>query len=105
MIVQGLRGREGLLIIDEAQHLLLPALESLRSIHDATACGLVLMGNEKPCRAIRQRWLSSGFFSKDVLRFLKKMSSGFFKGCAALFEEDWSALTCKFFALLRRCWR
>ena len=46
MIVQGLRGREGLLILDEAQHLLLPALESLRSIHDATECGLVLMGSE-----------------------------------------------------------
>ena len=46
MILQHLRGRECLLIIDEAQHLMLPALESLRSIHDATECGLVLMGNE-----------------------------------------------------------
>ena len=46
MIVQRLQGTKGLLIIDEAQHLSLLALESLRSIHDATACGLVLMGNE-----------------------------------------------------------
>ena len=46
MIVQRLQGTKGLLILDEAQHLMLPALESLRSIHDATACGLVLMGNE-----------------------------------------------------------
>lgn len=34
-----------LLIIDEAQHLTGRALEELRSIHDETACGLVLMGN------------------------------------------------------------
>ena len=46
MILQHLRGRECLLIIDEAQHLMLPALESLRNIHDATECGHVLMGNE-----------------------------------------------------------
>ena len=30
----------------KAQHLMLPALESLRSIYDTTECGLVLMGNE-----------------------------------------------------------
>ena len=46
MIVQRLQGTKGLLILDEAQHLMLPALESLRSIYDATECGLVLMGNE-----------------------------------------------------------
>ena len=46
MIVQRLQGTKGLLILDEAQHLMLPALESLRSIYDTTECGLVLMGNE-----------------------------------------------------------
>lgn len=37
--------RSGLLIIDEAQHLDGKALEELRSIHDRSRCGLVLMGN------------------------------------------------------------
>lgn len=34
-----------LLVIDEAQHCDFEALEELRAIHDATSCGLVLMGN------------------------------------------------------------
>ncbi len=39
--------REGLLIIDEAQHLTQEALEELRAIHDETGCGLVLCGNRQ----------------------------------------------------------
>lgn len=39
-------GLSGLLIIDEAQHLSLAALEELRSIHDACGVGLALAGNE-----------------------------------------------------------
>lgn len=39
-------GTRGLLIIDEAQHLSVAALEELRSIHDATGIGLALVGNE-----------------------------------------------------------
>lgn len=34
------------LIIDEAQHLCPRALEALRSIHDQSGCGIVLLGNE-----------------------------------------------------------
>ncbi len=37
----------GLLVIDEAQHLSTPALEVVRSLHDAAEIGLVLMGNEQ----------------------------------------------------------
>jgi DNA transposition AAA+ family ATPase len=36
----------GLLVIDEAQHLSVPSLEALRSIHDTTRIGLALLGNE-----------------------------------------------------------
>jgi len=36
-----------MLIIDEAQHLSLNALEELRSIHDTVGMAVVLMGNEK----------------------------------------------------------
>jgi DNA transposition AAA+ family ATPase len=39
-------GKNGVLIIDEAQHLQPNALDALRSIHDRTGCGLVLLGNE-----------------------------------------------------------
>lgn len=40
-----LRGRNSLLIIDEAQHLSLPALEQLRAIHDKHGIGMALVGN------------------------------------------------------------
>lgn len=38
-------GTRGLLIIDEAQHLSVAALEEMRSIHDATGIGVALVGN------------------------------------------------------------
>lgn len=37
---------DGLIILDEAQHLSLPAIEEIRSIHDATGVGIALVGNE-----------------------------------------------------------
>lgn len=45
-ICQRLDGSAGLLILDEAQHLSALALDQVRSIHDRTAVGIVLMGNE-----------------------------------------------------------
>ena len=41
-----LEGSQGLLIVDEAQHLGTRALEGVRSLHDATGVGLALLGNE-----------------------------------------------------------
>lgn len=41
-----LTGSQGLLIVDEAQHLSPRALEGVRSLHDATSVGLALLGNE-----------------------------------------------------------
>lgn len=46
VIVQKLRGSMGCLIVDEAQHLSIQALDQVRSIHDATLIGVVLVGNE-----------------------------------------------------------
>ncbi len=46
MIIRRIRSTYGLLIIDEAQHLTLPALDELRALHDATGIGLALVGNE-----------------------------------------------------------
>lgn len=44
-IIDYLRGHPKLIIIDEAQHLLLKAIENLRAINDATETGIVLCGN------------------------------------------------------------
>ena len=46
-VVKRLAGTFGLLAIDEAQNLSTQALDQMRSIHDATGCGLALLGNEK----------------------------------------------------------
>lgn len=45
-IVEHVTDKVGLLVIDEAQHLELKALEEVRAIHDLTGVGLVLAGNE-----------------------------------------------------------
>lgn len=45
-IERRLSGTAGLLIIDEAQHLSVSALDAIRAIHDATGIGIALVGNE-----------------------------------------------------------
>lgn len=45
-IVARIAGTGGLLIVDEAQHLTVAALDALRALHDATGVGLALVGNE-----------------------------------------------------------
>lgn len=45
-IIRRIRGTNGLLIIDEAQHLNVQALDAMRALHDATGIGLALVGNE-----------------------------------------------------------
>ncbi|OGA99425.1 MAG: hypothetical protein A3E25_17845 [Burkholderiales bacterium RIFCSPHIGHO2_12_FULL_69_20] len=45
-IVRRMTGTRGLLVVDEAQHIGTPALEELRSIHDASGVGLAMVGNE-----------------------------------------------------------
>jgi hypothetical protein len=46
-IADKIRETRGLLVVDEAQHLSLAALETIRSIHDETEIGLALCGNEQ----------------------------------------------------------
>lgn len=45
-LLEKLAGTRGLLLVDEAQHLELRALEGLRGLHDAAGVGLALVGNE-----------------------------------------------------------
>ena len=42
-----LRGTQGLLIVDEAQHLSIGAIDQLRAIHDRAQIGMALLGNEE----------------------------------------------------------
>ncbi len=45
-ITNCITGTRGLLVIDEFQHLSLPAIEQVRAIHDASDVGVALVGNE-----------------------------------------------------------
>jgi DNA transposition AAA+ family ATPase len=45
-IARHLRGQGALLIVDESQHLSLPALDAIRSLHDRTGLAVCLGGNE-----------------------------------------------------------
>lgn len=46
-IVRRMTNTNGLLVIDEAQHLSTAALDQIRSIHDATGIGIAFVGNEQ----------------------------------------------------------
>lgn len=46
LIVDRIRNTHGLLIIDEAQHLSIQALDQIRSLHDRCLIGVALVGNE-----------------------------------------------------------
>ena len=52
-IIEHVRGRKGLLIVDEANHLGLAELEELRAWHDVTGLGIALFGNEELLMRIR----------------------------------------------------
>jgi DNA transposition AAA+ family ATPase len=45
-ICRRVRDTHGLLIVDEAQHLSVAALDEIRAIHDATTIGIALVGND-----------------------------------------------------------
>lgn len=46
-VVDAVGGRNGLLVIDEANHCDIKALDEIRSWHDATGVGICLLGNEE----------------------------------------------------------
>lgn len=45
-IIERMRDTQGLLVVDEAQHLGPRALDAMRALHDATGVGVTFMGNE-----------------------------------------------------------
>ncbi len=52
-VADNIAGRRGLLVIDEANHLDLEAIEEIRAWHDATEVGICLLGNEELMMRIR----------------------------------------------------
>lgn len=66
--------KHGLLIVDEAQHLSIKALEEIRSWYDATGCGIALMGNERVQQSIDGVSRAADFaqlFSRIGLRLVR----------------------------------
>ncbi|MDZ4308403.1 AAA family ATPase [Allopontixanthobacter sp.] len=47
IVIDRVKGRNGLLIIDEANHLSIEAIEEIRSWHDETGVGICMLGNEE----------------------------------------------------------
>ncbi len=76
MICEKLYNRKNAtLIVDEAQHLSIKALDELRSIYDATGAGLVLMGNERVQQSIDGVSRAADFaqlFSRIGLRLVRQ---------------------------------
>lgn len=52
-VLDHIRGKDGVLIIDEANHATLKMLEELRAWHDETGVGLALFGNDELIRTIQ----------------------------------------------------
>jgi DNA transposition AAA+ family ATPase len=67
-IIAALKNSNRPVVIDEAHFLRLEALETLRSIHDATKCPLVLVGNPMIMEKIteRNKNITGQFFSRAV---------------------------------------
>lgn len=51
-VIKRLRNKRALLVIDEANHLSIDAIDEIRGWHDATGCGIALLGNEELVREI-----------------------------------------------------
>ena len=60
ILVEQLKGSNRLIIIDEADHLSLDALQAVRNINDLAGVGIVLSGNDK---IYRQCWRDAGVMS------------------------------------------
>jgi len=54
IVMDRIRKRKGLLIIDEANHLTIDAIEEIRSWHDETGVGICFLGNQELIRRLRQ---------------------------------------------------
>ncbi|MEM6265920.1 MAG: AAA family ATPase [Pseudomonadota bacterium] len=90
MICERVRDRKhAVLIIDEAQHLSIKALEEIRSWHDETGVGIALMGNERVQQSIDGVSRAADFaqiFSRVGTRMIRPRAV---KGDAEALAEAW----------------
>lgn len=75
-IVERMRGRTGLLVVDEANHLTVDSFEELRSWHDETGVGICLLGNEELLRRIESGRMRDRFArlnSRIAMRHVQRL--------------------------------
>lgn len=76
VVIERVKGRRGLLIIDEANHLGVEAIEEIRSWHDETGVGICLAGNEELLARIetgRQRDRLARLNSRIAARHVQRL--------------------------------
>lgn len=61
LIRDNVEGRQGVIIVDEAQHASADAIEELRAIHDETGVGLALVGNREVLTRIEGKQREAAF--------------------------------------------
>lgn len=102
MICDKMRGRKhAVLIIDEAQHLSIKALEEIRSWHDETGMGIALMGNERVQQSIDGVSRAADFaqiFSRVALRLIRTRAVA---GDAEALAAAWRIEDAKMIAFLQ----
>lgn len=83
------------LIVDETQHLRANALEELRSIHDATGCAVVLVGNDQVHKRLAAH---PQLFSRVGVRL--RLAPPGNEDVAKLVESRWGVVDAETFELL-----
>lgn len=76
-IRERVKGTNGVIIVDEAQHLSEQALEELRAIHDATGIGIALFGNEQVLARLEggnRRAAFAQLFSRVSMRHIQNIA-------------------------------
>jgi DNA transposition AAA+ family ATPase len=70
LVIQRIKGRRGLLVIDEANWMSLESIEELRNWHDETGVGICLLGNEELPQSIK-----SGRKRDQLARLLSRIAN------------------------------
>ncbi|VFS55875.1 Mu B transposition protein, C terminal [Leminorella grimontii] len=83
-ICKAITGTDGLIIIDEADHLGVDGFEQLRAIQDATKIGMVLIGNPDGLEKV----ISNTYSNKDLTRLRSRVARFKRIGRASIADVD-----------------
>lgn len=75
-VIDRVKGRKALIIVDESNHLSIDSIEELRSLHDATGVGICLLGNEELLQRIetgRMRDRFARLNSRIAMRHVQRL--------------------------------